>query len=139
MKKTLIILVVLFIAIQLIPVKRENPPVVADFDGPAEVKDIFKVSCYDCHSNETRWVWYTNIAPVKWLAAHDVKEGREHLNFSNWGNIPSEKYGRIAYKIWDDIEEGEMPLKIHTIMHKDAILSDEQKAIVKDWAQSLNN
>ena len=137
MKKTLIILLLLFVAIQFIPVKNENPPVVADFDGPAEVKDIFKVSCYDCHSNETNWVWYTSIAPISWLAARDVNEGREHLNFSDWGNISSDKYSRIAYRIWDDIEDGSMPLKIHTIMHKEAILSDDQKAIIKEWAYSF--
>ena len=137
MKKTLLILILIFIAIQFIPVKRENPPVVADFDGPVEVKEIFKVSCYDCHSNETNWVWYTSIAPVSWLAAHDVNEGREYLNFSDWGNIPSDKYDYVAEEIWEEIEEDKMPMKIHTIMHRDAILSDDQKAIVKDWADSF--
>ena len=134
MKKTLIILIILFIAIQFIPVERENPPVIADFDGPSEVKDIFKISCYDCHSNETNWVWYTNIAPVSWLAARDVNVGRENLNFSDWGNIPHEKYAKVTEEIWEEIDKGTMPMKIHTIMHKDAILSDEQKVIIKEWA-----
>jgi len=137
MKKTLLILLLLLIAIQFIPVKKKNPPVLADFDGPVEVKEIFKVSCYDCHSNETNWVWYTSIAPVSWLAARDVNVGREHLNFSDWGNIASDKYDNIAEEIWEEVEDGTMPMKIHTIMHKDAILSDEQKAIVKEWALSF--
>lgn len=137
MKKTLLAILILVLLIQFIPVKKENPPVLADFEGLAEVKEIFKVSCYDCHSNETNWVWYTNIAPVSWLAAHDVNEGREHLNFSDWGNIPSDKYDHIAEEIWEEIEDGTMPMKIHTLMHKDAILTDEQKIIVKEWALSF--
>ena len=89
MKKFIIFLVVVIIGIQFIPVERTNPPVVSDIDAPSEVKDILRKACYDCHSNETKWVWYTKIAPASFLAVKDVNEGREHLNFSEWGNYTS--------------------------------------------------
>ena len=136
MKKLLIIILVTFIAIQFVPIKRENPPVTADFEGPAEVKEIFKTSCYDCHSNETKWEWYHKIAPASWLVAYDVKEGREEFNFSNWQNISRSEMLELREEIWEEVEEGEMPMKIYTIIHRDAKLSVEQKELIKNWSEN---
>ena len=136
MKKLLIIILVIFVAIQFVPIKRENPPVTADFDGPTEVKEIFKTSCYDCHSNETKWEWYHKIAPVSWLVAYDVKEGREEFNFSNWQNISHSEMLELREEIWEEVEEGEMPMKIYTIIHRDAKLSAEQKELIKNWSEN---
>jgi len=87
MKKFLIFLVVVIAGIQFIPVEQTNPPVENDLFASNEVKDILKRACYDCHSNETNWAWYTKVAPMSWLAASDVNGGRENLNFSEWENI----------------------------------------------------
>ena len=118
MKRIVAALVFLVIGIQFIPVKRTNPAVVSDFDGPPEVKAILKRSCYDCHSHETEWPWYSHVAPVSWLVVHDVKEGREHLNFSNWE--PLKDIVWIHQEICREVAEGEMPLKIYLLMHADA-------------------
>lgn len=89
---------------------------------------------YDCHSNETNWKWYSYIAPASWLVAHHVKKGREHINFSNWGNIPIDKKEKIVEEVWEEIEEDKMPLKIYTLMHKNAVLHEEQKEIIREWS-----
>ena len=75
-KYAVLALAAVFVAIQLVPVHRDNPPVASDLDAPADVKSILRRACYDCHSNETRWPWYAYVAPVSWLVAHDVEEGR---------------------------------------------------------------
>ena len=76
MKIALIIIIVILVVIQFIPVDNANPPVTAKLDAPLDVTSVFKKSCYDCHSNETVWPWYSNIAPMSFLIAQDVNEGR---------------------------------------------------------------
>ncbi len=71
-------------AIQLVPVKRSNPPVEFEVEAPADVHAILERACYDCHSNRTRWPWYSSVAPVSWLVARDVRRGRKELNFTDW-------------------------------------------------------
>jgi hypothetical protein len=128
------VLIVLAIAIQLVPVNRTNPPVVADFDGPAEVRTVLRQSCYDCHSHEVRWPWYSRVAPASWLVAHDVEEAREHLNFSAWGAYDANKRAKLIEEAWEEVEEGEMPLRTYLLVHRDARLSDQDRAILQRWA-----
>ena len=91
--RILIGLVVLFILLQLIPsplpvVRQENPKdLLKNNDIPAEIAGLLRTSCYDCHSNETRYPWYSYVAPVSWLVRRDTHEGREHLNFSDWQGL----------------------------------------------------
>ncbi len=132
MKRIVIALVVIVVGMQLIPVKRSNPAVISDFSGPAEVKAILKRSCYDCHSNETRWPWYSHIAPVSWLVAHDVKEGREHMNFSDWE--PLKDIVWIRTQIHTMVANGQMPPKYYLPMHSKAKVSTGDLAVLKDWA-----
>src|ERR1700749_1346437 len=80
-----ICLVVVLIAIQFVPVTRTNPPVTNALQAPDAVASILRRSCYDCHSNETIWPWYAYVAPISWLIAGDVNDGRKHLNVSSWG------------------------------------------------------
>ena len=135
MKRISIALVSIVVGMQLIPVKRTNPAVVSDFSGPSEVKAILKRSCYDCHSYETEWPWYSYVAPVSWIVAHDVKEGREHLNFSNWA--PLKDIVWIHQKICEEVSEDEMPLKAYLIAHPEAEISSEERAVLKAWAGLL--
>jgi hypothetical protein len=90
----------------------------------------------DCHSNETVWPWYSNVAPVKFFVARHVEEGREHLNLSTWGQMSARDQDHALEEIVEVLEEGEMPLKSYTATHADARLSDAQKQAIMDWASS---
>ncbi|HEX7357724.1 MAG TPA: heme-binding domain-containing protein [Ignavibacteriaceae bacterium] len=131
MKKFLIALVVLFVGIQFIPVERTNPPVTSEVNAPADVKAILKKACYDCHSNETNWVWYTKVAPSSFLAVKDVNDGRKHLNFSEWNVNKESKYKE---EIWDEIREEQMPPWQYKIIHSEAKLTPEEKNLLRNWA-----
>lgn len=114
----------LLILIQLWPVDRGNPAVTREihWDSPATA-ELVQRACYDCHSNETVWPWYSAVAPMKWLIADHVEDGRRHLNFSTWDQ-PNED----ADEIVEVIEDGEMPLRSYLTLHGEARLSDEEKA-----------
>lgn len=133
MKKLLIILVVLIVGIQFIPVDRTNPPVTKEINAPDEVKAILKKACYDCHSNETNWAWYTKIAPASFLASRDVKEGREHLNFSEWDRYAG-KESKVKEEIWEEVRDEKMPPWQYRIMHSESKLSDQEKNTLRNWA-----
>jgi len=125
-----------FVAIQFVPVDRSNPPVTEDIPTSAEIKTVLRRACYDCHSNETVWPWYTYVAPASWLAAKDVHEGREHLNFSVWNSYDTKEQVELMHESWEEIEEGEMPLWFYTPMHRDARLSQDDRLRLQTWAIS---
>lgn len=133
MKKLIIILVVLIVGIQFIPVDRTNPPVTQEINASDEVKAILKKACYDCHSNETNWVWYTKIAPASFLVSNDVKEGRKHLNFSEWDKYTG-KESKVREEIWEEVRDEKMPPWQYRIMHGEAKLTDQEKNILRNWA-----
>jgi len=114
-----------FLLIQLVPYGHDhtNPPVTGEpaWDSPA-TKALAQRACFDCHSNETAWPWYSNLAPVSWLLQRHVTEGRERLNFSTWGTGRQE-VGHAARLI----REGEMPSWDYLLLHPDARLSDTEK------------
>lgn len=125
-----------FGAIQLVPYGRDhtNPPVLAepDWDTPVTA-DLAVRACYDCHSNQTRWPWYSNIAPVSWFVHRDVVEGREELNFSEMGREDNE-----VEKAAETVEDGEMPPLRYEINHPEARLDDtEQTALIRGLQQTL--
>ena len=111
------------LVIQLIPLDRTNPPVVREpnWDSP-QTRALAVRACFDCHSNETRWPWYSYVAPLSWWVYHDVREGRERLNFSAWGT------GRFGVNdIQREIRRGTMPPSTYRIAHPDANLTDAEK------------
>ena len=122
--------------IQLIPADRTNPPVRIDVDAPDEVKGILRRACYDCHSHETRWPWYSRVAPVSWWIADHVEHGRGDLNFSAWPAL--DFYAQeLAFKdIEEQITKGEMPLRNYTILHPEARLTDDERETLLRWARS---
>jgi len=126
LKKILLGAIALFILIQFIPYGRDhvNPKVVAEpqWDSP-KTRQLFMQSCGDCHSNETKWPFYSNIAPISWLVYHDVEEGREHFNISMWGVQKKNKGDEAA----EEVEDGEMPLYPYLLAHPEARLTEEQK------------
>src|SRR5579864_7628477 len=126
-----------FIAIQFVPVNRTNPPVGADFTAPTEVVSISRRACYDCHSNETVWPWYSRIAPVSWLIAHGVNEGRAALNFSTWNRLSAEKQAEAVHESWEEVAEGKMPTWYYVAVHPEARLSAADKSALRAWALSV--
>ncbi len=132
----LAVMVLIFGGIQLVPVTRENPPVESDVPAPPEVKAVLRRACYDCHSNETVWPWYSRVAPISWLVARDVHEGREHLNFSTWNRYDTKRQVKMWKETWKEVEEGEMPPWLYLGPHREARLSDRDRAILRAWART---
>ncbi len=129
-------LILVFVLIQLYPVSTTNPPIEKDVLASAEAKSVLRRSCYDCHSNETRWPWYSRIAPVSWLTAKDVREGREAMNFSTWNRYETQHQIELMAESWEEIEEGEMPPWFYLPAHRDAVLSEQDKSVLRQWALS---
>lgn len=135
-------LAVLFIAAQLIPnqlpaVETSNP---GDIMGSGLVSQdvgiLLKKSCYNCHSNETAYPWYSHVAPSSWLVARDIRAAREELNFSMWQDYDMmDKLGKLD-DISIEVGEGRMPLAIYTIMHPSAKLDDAQRELIVAWAET---
>jgi hypothetical protein len=119
---------------QLIPVERTNPPVREEVPAGEAVRAVLRRSCYDCHSNESRWPWYAHVAPVSWLVVHDVNEAREHMNFSTWDAYDAKERRKHLEEIWEEVEEGEMPLWFYVPLHPEARLGDEEKSLLRSWA-----
>jgi hypothetical protein len=129
----LAVLVGAFLLIQLIPYGHQhtNPPVVQEPNwDSAQTRELAQRACFDCHSNEVVWPWYSNIAPVSWLVQRDVEEGQQHLNFSDWGLV------REPYEIPEAIQEGYMPPSQYLIMHPDARLTQAEKAALVSGLQA---
>lgn len=103
---------------------------------PEEIAAKLRTSCYDCHSNETVYPWYSYVAPVSWLVKRDTNEGREHLNFSDWQTFDKADMAEAYYEIADEVGEGEMPMKIYPIMHPEAKLSKEDRQAMVAWAET---
>lgn len=104
---------------------------------PHEIGVILKTSCYDCHSNATRYPWYSNMAPVSWWLKQHVNEGREELNFSEWGTYSEKRKDHKLEEVDELVEKGEMPLPSYLWVHGDAKLSEKQRKQLMNWAKSL--
>ena len=128
---------VVFAAIQFVPYGREheNPPVTQEPTwADAETAALLRESCYDCHSNETRWPWYSHIAPSSWLLTNDIEDGREALNFSEWA-FDEEEEPFVAVAIEENVRSGDMPPTRYLLLHPGARLSDEEKQALVDGVQ----
>jgi hypothetical protein len=137
LRLVLLVVLLLIVFAQFLQPLRTNPPVTADFTAPAEVKAVLQRSCYDCHSNETDWPWYSNISPVSWFLVQHVDEGREHLNFSRWGEYDTGRQVRLAEHMVDETQEGEMPLSSYLLLHPSASLSDADKQLIREWSDTV--
>ena len=141
LKVLILIVVTMFAAIQLFRPDRTSPPsdpaqsVTSVLAVPAPVQTVLTRSCYDCHSHGTRWPWYSRVAPVSWLIANDVSEGRDHLNFSTWGSYSAVKAADKLEDIAKELSERGMPPVTYTLIHRDARPSDAEVAAVVAWAE----
>ncbi len=137
-KYLILILGIILIIIQFIPVNRLNPPIIKEpvWDKP-ETRSIAVRACFDCHSNETKWPAYAYVAPISWWIIADVKEGRQHLNMSDWK--PGD--GNEAAK---EVRKGNMPKWQYTLMHSEAKLTDAEKekfisGLIATFGKEKNN
>jgi len=105
---------------------------------PDDIKTIISRSCYDCHSMQSRYPWYSHVAPVKWAIRNDIKGGRTAVNFSAWGNLEKKDKIKILGDISDVIKEKEMPVPMYLIMHKDAKLSTGERDKLIAWADAAS-
>jgi len=128
-------MLVIAAAIQLVPVNRSNPPVTDEIAAPADVRAILERSCYDCHSNRTRWPWYSRVAPVSWLVARDVHRARSEVNFTEWPSFDFEEQDHLRAGIAKQVDRRRMPLPIYLPMHPDARLSDAERRRLVGWAR----
>ncbi|MFP8876873.1 MAG: heme-binding domain-containing protein [Myxococcota bacterium] len=135
MRRALLFAVFALLAAQWVPVDRDNPPVLGEIESPPEVHAILERSCYDCHSNQTRWPWYSRMAPVSWLVASDVHEGHEHLNFSAWRSDSTDKRHELREEIRKNVEEGEMPLWFYLPLHPKARLDAADLQRLSRWTR----
>ena len=140
-KKMIWVLVSLIVLAQFIRPSHKNPAIDATVDfqnvsnPPAEVLTILKNACYDCHSFETKYPWYTQISPVSWWLANHINEGREHLNFSTFGQLASGDRAKALGEAAETVQEGEMPLSSYTWfgLHPEANLSAAQRNTLIQW------
>jgi heme-binding protein len=137
MKWILLIIVIVFVVIQVVRPNLTNPPVDPQHriqNVPPDVQAILRRSCYDCHSSETRWPWYSQVVPVSWLLKHDVDEGRQELSFSEFATYSPKKSARTMKAICDEVKSGDMPLWQYRPLHPDAKLSDADRQALCAWA-----
>lgn len=143
LKLTLWTILVVLVAIQFVPVDRTNPESDKDMDlfavtnAPKQVQDIMHNSCYDCHSNQTIWPWYSYVAPISFVLQEHVVEGRDHLNFSEWGSLDLEDQLSALKHMKKEIEDDGMPLSEYLMLHGEAKMTDDRKAAVLLWIDGL--
>jgi hypothetical protein len=133
----LLFLIICFTGIQFIRPEIKHPPVTGDLTAPAEVKEILKRSCYDCHSNETKLKWFDQVAPAYWLVADHVQKGRLALNFSNWDSLaPADQKSNLFLSL-NQILFKVMPRSDYTLLHPQAKLSENDITVLKNYLTSI--
>jgi hypothetical protein len=144
-KKILLALIILLVIIQFIrPAKNISQEVIAENDVsnvhaiPENVHQVLIKKCYDCHSNNTNYPWYTNIQPVGWWLAHHVDEGKDELNFSEFRSYDSERANHKLEEVGEVTADGSMPLSSYTLIHQDTKITAEDRAAIHAWLKSMN-
>ena len=139
-KKIMLGLLIVLILIQFIQPARNkstemlSTDITKTINIPENVQGILKTSCYDCHSNNTNYPWYSRIQPFGWLLAKHVRNGKAELNFNEFGSYSSRRQVSKLNGIGNSVKDGTMPLSSYIIIHKSARLSKEDKMLLNDWA-----
>ena len=143
MKKFLVILLVVFVLIQFFRIDKTNPPVNKGMDfltvkhTPEPLATNIRNACYDCHSNETKYPWYSNIQPVAWFLKDHIDEGRKKLNFSTYATYEPKRQAHKMEEAAEMVENGEMPLESYLLMHPEAKLTDSQKSEMVNYFKKI--
>lgn len=139
----LIVVALLFVGVQFFPPDKnlttDDPGHILKKEVvPEEIATLLKNACLDCHSNETRYLWYHHVAPVSWMIDKHVRDGKKELNLSDWaGQDAFDKVGLLD-EMCEEVKNGNMPLASYTLIHKNARLSEEQKEQFFTWAEKLS-
>jgi hypothetical protein len=129
-------LVILILVAQLLPFPpADNPPVTGSIQPPPDVAAILHKGCYDCHSNETLWPWYSHVIPMKWLVRRHVQQGRKQLNLSEWAAYRADERTHLLEEMAEVVEMGEMPLPSYLRLHPEAELTPDEVARLVEWAR----
>ncbi len=140
-KRILFAIAFLLLAIQFVPVSRNNPSfdpsrsIYATVPVPEDVKAVFERSCRNCHSNETAWPWYSYVAPVSWVVAHDVHEARKKMNFSEWGGYSAQRKEDRLEEICEQVTNGDMPDRKYALLHREARPTAAERAALCQWTE----
>ena len=131
--RTAVAVLALLLGIQFVPVERSNSVVQAEILAPPEIREILERSCYDCHSNTTRWPWYSRVAPVSWFVAKHVRKGREELNLTEWPLFDDDAQRYLLGEMKSEVKMGEMPLESYLLVHRNAVLDSDTRLELITW------
>lgn len=140
-KSTFVIGGIIFVLMQFIQPNRTNPEIdqsitlQTELNVSAEIQSLLDRGCKDCHSNQTRWPFYSYVAPASWLVSYDVMEGRKHFNMSEWGKYKLSKKASKLSGIYQEVNDRSMPLPKYIPLHSEAKLSDAERDMLASWAQ----
>jgi hypothetical protein len=138
-----LVFLVLLVVAQFIRPAKTNPPSVPSASlmtgAPREVAQIFDRSCRDCHSNETRWPMYSQVAPMSWLVAYDVREGRDHFNYSEWTSIDPDDQDKLLGGVCTLTKKARMPLWQYLLIHRQAKLSPGDVTTLCAWSEKARD
>ncbi len=143
--RIVVALVLVLLVAQAIPVARTNPPVdpaktmAAHTSMPGDVSAVLQRACQDCHSNQTTWPWYSQVAPISWLLVRHVSEGRRELNMSEWAQYQPRRKERKLKEMCEQVQKGKMPMASYLILHPDAQLSEQERGRICEWAGAIRN
>jgi len=141
--KFLLLILAVVVVLQFIPVPRTNPPVNADKDflkvlhPDKDVENLIRASCYDCHSNETVWPWYSYVAPVSWVVSNHVMVARAEFNFSEWTDYDEEKTDEFLEDCVEALRDGKMPEQSYLSKHEEARLTKAQRALLIEFFEGM--
>lgn len=139
----IVVLLLVPVAIQFIRPARTNPATVethtlkAMVPVTADAAGVLERACRDCHSHDTRWPWYSNVAPVSWFVIDHVNHGRRHFNYSDWAQYDDKEAARLLKNACAMTRKDEMPLSSYLTLHRDARLSDADVAALCDWTDTV--
>ena len=143
LKRFLIVLVVFIVLVQLVPGNKNFSPHIFTqelyrvYNTPDNVQATLRKACYDCHSGNTHYPWYSHVQPVGWWLDRHVKDGKRHLDFYMFGTYTNAKKVKKLKEVAETLSEGEMPLSSYTLMHNEARLTPEEKDAIISWANAL--
>lgn len=142
--RNILVFLIAFLGIaQLFKIEKDNPEVTSSWDflaveaPPKNISSMIKNQCYDCHSNETKYPWYTDYAPISWWVKSNINGAREYFNFSNWGNLEKKEQIAKIQACYEALEEEEMPVALYIAMHEESQFSEEQNDSLKNWFKSF--
>lgn len=142
--RNIILLLIVFLSVaQFFKIDKNNPEVTSSLDflslenPPENIALMIKNQCYDCHSNESKYPWYTDYAPISWWVKSNISGAREFFNFSEWGSLDQKQKITKMQECYEAIEEGEMPVALYIMMHEEAQFSDAESDSLKNYFKNL--